>query len=311
MKASDTQAASVFDLEHVRCDFCAGERYRTRYRKPDTWLWLTPFAFPVVECLDCGLVYVNPRPTERAMARCYPASFYEKRSEAAFLAKYAVQMEYIPRLTNERVLDIGCADGDWLLFLKKAYPGISCVGVDNYHIPAASDMFEFHPRPLPECGFAPAQFDLVTAWAVWEHVHHPSDYFQAVAHCLKPGRSFVFLVTNSESIYGRRAYKEDLPRHLYHFSEKTLRAYAERFGFEFAGIHYDDRIHDGRGDGMFYYALMSLLGVDWETIRLKRVGALRTQIGRIGRFLDRIAFRGHWEAARKRSGIIICEFIRK
>lgn len=299
------------ELEHVHCDLCGGNRTRVRYRKPDTWLWLTPFAFPVVECLDCGLVYVNPRPTPRTMSHYYPAEFFAERDNERFQKQYATQLEFIPQLTGERVLDVGCARGDWLDFLRHRYPGIQCVGVDIYPQQIRYEGIEYHHRSLTECDFAENSFDLITAWAVFEHLHHPGEYFSAVANMLKKSGRFVFLVTNSESLYGRRAYREDIPRHLYHFSEKTLRLYAEKFGFEFSRIVFDDRIWDGRGHGTFYHGLMSLLGVDWETIYMKRIGAIRTQIGRIGRLLDRVVFWGHWEARMKASGIMICEFTKK
>jgi SAM-dependent methyltransferase len=299
------------EMEHVNCDFCGGNRYRVRYRKPDTWLWLTPFEYPVVECLACGLVYVNPRPTPQAMPLFYPADFFVGRDNAQFQKHYALQIKFIPPLTREKVLDIGCANGDWLNFLKKQYPDIHCVGLDIYPHHISFEHIEYFRQPLPECDFGGQSFDLITAWAVMEHLHQPGAYFAAVAKNLKKGGKFVFLVTNSESLYGRKAYKEDVPRHLYHFSEKILRLYAEKFGFDFSHIEFNDRIWDGRGQGTFYYGLMSLLGVDWETIHNKKVGLVRTQIGRIGHILDRIVFHTHWEAKRKASGIIICEFTKK
>jgi SAM-dependent methyltransferase len=299
------------ELEQVNCDLCNGYRFRIRYRKPDTWLWLTPFPYPVVECLDCGLVFVNPRPTPQSMPRFYPEEFFSGRDSERFQKQYAVQLEFIPHLTRESVLDVGCANGDWLDFLRRRYPGIRCVGVDIYPRQIRYEHIEYQRRPLPECDFAENSFDLITAWAVLEHVHRPGEYFAAVAKLLKSGGRFVFLVTNSESLYSRNAYKEDIPRHLYHYSEKTLRQYADKFAFAFSHVVFDDRIWDGRGDGTFYFGLMSLLGVDWETMRLKKVGMLRTQAGRIGRILDRIVFSVHWEARKKTSGIMVCEFTKK
>ena len=299
------------NLENVHCDFCGGSRYRVRYRKPDTWLWLTAFAYPVVECLDCGLVYVNPRPTSRVMPLFYPEEFFSHRDNSRFQNQYAVQLEFIPPLTRERVLDIGCANGDWLNFLKTKYPHIDCIGVDIYPRQIAYPHIEYFRQPLPECDFSGRSFDLITAWAVLEHLPQPGDYFAAVAKILKSGGKFIFLVTNSESLYGRKAYKEDVPRHLYHFSEKILHLYADKFGFDFSRIAFDDRIWDGRGHGTFYYGLLSFLGVDWETIHRKQVGMVRTQLGRIGHILDRIVFHTHWEAGKKASGIIICEFTKK
>lgn len=307
---SDTRKPLIY-LEYISCDFCGGNEFLTRYRKPDNWLWLNQFEYPVVECLRCGLVFINPRPTVESMNHFYPREYFNERDSSAFVKKYENQIEYVPDLKNARVLDIGCARGNWLIFLKNKYPDIDCAGVDYYCDGVDSDEIRFTKKALVDCHFQKEEFDFITAWSVLEHVHYPSSYFQEISRILKKGCKFVFLVTNSESLYGRKAYKEDVPRHLYHFSEKILRLYAEKFGFIFSHIVFDDQIWDGRGHGTFYHGLMSLLGVGWETIRLKKVGAVRAQIGRIGRILDRIVFHTHWEARKKASGIIICEFTKK
>ena len=298
-------------FEHVNCDLCGCGEYTVRYRKPDDWSWLNQFEFPVVECTRCGLVYVNPRPTAESMAYYYPEGYHDKRDTEAFQKRYALQLEFLPALTGEKVLDIGCARGEWLHFLKNKYPGIAGYGVDYYSESVLYKDIDFRKKRLPDCDFKDSFFDLVTAWAVLEHLHAPGSYFREVSRILKKGGTFFFLVTNSESLYGKKAYKEDVPRHLYHFSEKTLQQYAGRYGFDFSNCVYDNRIWDGRGGGTFYYALLSLFGVNWETIYFKKIGLFRTQIGRVGRFIDRVVFKTQWEARRHSSGVIICEFVKK
>lgn len=301
----------VIYLEHVCCDFCGSLKYRVRYRKPDTWLWLNQYEYVVVECAECGLVYINPRPTLESMAHFYPPGFHENRDNEKFQKQYEIQAEFIPALTNERVLDIGCARGDWLAHLKGRYPGIHCTGADFYSERVSYPYIEFHRALLPDCNLPESSFDIATAWAVFEHLHHPGAYFGSTARLLKPGGKLIFLVTNADSLYGRRANKEDTPRHLHHFSKKSLERYAEKFGFEMTRIAWDDRIWDGRGDGTFYHLFTGWLGLNWEKRYFNEVGFLRTLAGRFGRFMDRCIFSGHWEARRHQSGIIICEFTRK
>lgn len=298
-------------FEHVVCDLCGCPEYKVRYRKPDTFLWLNQFEFPVVECIKCGLVYVNPRPTPDSMMHYYPGDYFFNRDTPAYLEKYKIQLEFIGGLKKEKILDIGCARGDWLIFLKQEYPGIDCTGIDYYCDSVKSKDLHFQKKSLPGCDFRDSEFDLITAWSVFEHLHNPGEYFQEVSRILKKGGKFIFLVTNSESLYGKRAYKEDIPRHLYHFSPKTLSLYAGKYGFDFSRCFYDDRIWDGRGSDSFYYTSTFLFGLNWDKIYRKKIGFIKTQIGRVGRFLDKIIFRTHWEARLKRSGIIICEFTKK
>jgi len=72
--------------------------------------------------------------------------------------------------------------------------------------------------------FDEQSFDLITAWRHGK-LHQPENICRSGEIFEKGGKLF-FLVTNSESLYGRKAFKEDVPRHLYHFSEKILRLYA-------------------------------------------------------------------------------------
>lgn len=297
-------------LEHVSCDLCGGGKYKTRYRKPDAWLRLSQFEYPVVECIDCGLVYVNPRPSQESMGAFYPAGYHSGRDNLESVARYKRQAEFLPPLSKEKVLDIGCARGDFLSFLKKTSPVINACGVDYFSEGVNSDEIDFKRCSLPDAGYGDGEFDLITAWAVFEHLHRPSQYFEEVSRILKVGGSFIFLVTNSESLYGKKAFVEDIPRHIYHFSEKTLEIYAKKFGFEVRRCFYDDTIFDGRGLGTFTYTLPSLFGLTWEKILLDDVGFIHRRLRKIGHILDKLVFMTHWEAKLKMSGIMIVEFIK-
>ncbi|MFB1490579.1 MULTISPECIES: class I SAM-dependent methyltransferase [unclassified Thiocapsa] len=294
-----------FMMEHISCDFCGSDRYRVRYRKPDTWLWRDLFEYPVVECLECGLVYVNPRPPFNQMGRFYPPGYHDARNTDIHRQRYQGQAEYIPQLDRERVLDIGCARGDWLSSLKARYPGIEAHGVDAFSESVAHEDIVFHKGALPECTLPDAYFDLVTAWAVLEHVHTPSAYFAEVSRIIKPGGRFVFLVPNAESLYGRMAFMEDVPRHLYHFSPRTIHAYASRFGFRVEIIVFDDRLWDGRGWGTFRHLFRRLARIDWRGLQELRYGLFGKASLRLGSLLDLLVFSAHWEAQLGRSGIMI------
>lgn len=302
-----------FLLEHVDCDLCGGDRYRVRYRKPDDWLWGSQLEFPVVECERCGLVYVNPRPTPESMGAFYPEGYHEDRRGAVWDDRYSRELDYLDDLSPRRWLDVGCARGDFLLRARKRHPDAELHGIDPYseglRREARDAGIHFAPRSLPECDFDDDRFDVVTAWAVFEHLHHPSTYFREVARILAPGGRCFLLVTNAESLWSRRAYLEDVPRHTYHYSEATLRAYADRFGLGVERIVYDDDIWDGRGRRVFRYLAEGLVGVTWETRYSGERNLAQRAAAKIGQGLDRILFHFRWEAALRRSGILVAEFV--
>jgi SAM-dependent methyltransferase len=294
-----------FKLEHIECDLCGADKYVERYRKPDDWLFLNQFQYPVVECIQCGLVYVNPRPAEDDTGRYYPPGYHDGRDDKIHNERYALQYDYIEQFQFRRVLDVGCARGDWLGYLGGEKPGLELHGIDAFSDSVNLDTVRFQKTSLSAAVLESDYFDLVTAWAVLEHVHNPSVYFGEVSRVLTKGGRFIFLVTNAESFYGKYAYIEDIPRHLYHFSERTVAQYAHKFALNVVSVHYDDRFWDGRGTGTFHYGMGKLFGANWNSISLNRLNFLQRYAMRLGTIMDKLAFHFHWEAQLRRSGIMV------
>lgn len=292
-------------LEHVCCDLCGGNDYVERYRKPDDWLWLNQFEYPVVKCVACGLVYVNPRPIFDDMAQFYPDGYHEGRDDEVHRKRYELQLSYIQKYGGKRILDIGCAKGDWLNFIQNKWSDVELHGVDAFSTEVKGADIKFHRCPLPIADLPSDYFDLITSWAVFEHLHTPGEYFEVVSKVLRRGGKCVLLVTNAESVYGKYAYREDVPRHLYHFSEMTLSQYAEKNGLRLEEVFYDDRFWDGRGLGAFKFNMARFVGMKWRNAQYHRYGFLQHIALKLGGALDRLVFSIHWEAKLRRSGILI------
>jgi 2-polyprenyl-3-methyl-5-hydroxy-6-metoxy-1,4-benzoquinol methylase len=195
-----------------------------------------PGVFTVVECDECGLGYVNPRPTFPEMSKYYPEKYYEEgfmQNRAHHLRRYAREASYLRPIErkpgSKSLLDVGCANGDFPRFMRARGWHVEGVEVSTCSQPIAD--FKVYPQQLPDIPVHQPAYDAVTAWAVLEHVHNPMAYFRKASELLKAGGLFVFLVTNFNSPASRRLFLEDIPRHLYFFSEKTVRRYLEETGF--------------------------------------------------------------------------------
>lgn len=295
-------------LEHVSCDLCGGSRYRERYRKPDNWLRGSLFQFPVVECDGCGLVYVNPRPTMADMGAFYPAGYHDGRDGEAFRKRYAAQRARLPALGGLRVLDVGCARGDFLAYLMDAGDAFEAHGIDAFSSGVNDPRVRFTRATFDRTEYPDAHFDLVMSWAVFEHIHTPSRYFLEASRLLRPGGKLVILVTNADSCYGRHAHSEDVPRHTYHYTEKTLAAYGRKAGLSLSGVTFDDDIFDGRGRGTCRRTLGRLVGASWEREMRGEIGWHHRLVMKVGGALDALLFSTHWEARLRRSGIMIAYY---
>jgi len=103
-------------------------------------------------------------------------------------------LEFVGNVEGDRVLDVGCGDGELALHLKKR--GATVVGIDASPemIAAASARagreksdVSFQVATAERLPFADGQFDLVTAITILCFVDDAAPIFQEVARVLRPG----------------------------------------------------------------------------------------------------------------------------
>ncbi len=250
-------------MESVKCNLCNSSEHRVVYSKPDE-LYFTDEWFTVVECLNCGLGFVNPRPTRAEIFRYYPPEYYayDDLEPRFHRRRYEIEADLIrariPDGEGRLLLDIGCANGNFPRQMRKL--GWEVEGVEVSPNSKSIRDFNIYRDEFPNIPVNEPRYDAITAWAVVEGVHDPMAHFQKVAAVLKPGGIFVFLVTNFESLSSRRLFREDVPRHLYFFTEKTVREYLTRNGLALAGVERGNKIFEMRPVGWPRYYLYQLAG---------------------------------------------------
>jgi SAM-dependent methyltransferase len=135
-----------------------------------------------------------------------------------------------------RALDIGCGNGHYLLFLKAM--GWKTAGFDisdnvsaavtEAGIPIYTGSIEGLP---PHAG----AFDLITLWHALEHFHDPLGDLRTIRRLLADGGRLLIEVPNSDAITARVFrndwFQWDLPRHLSHFTPKSLARLLGEAGF--------------------------------------------------------------------------------
>lgn len=244
-------------METVSCNLCGSEDYATVYEMPDT-LFQKDEWFTVVACRRCGLGFVNPRPVAAEIQRYYPPQYYSgfERDQVYHLRRYARQAGFLEsgvRSGGKRLLDVGCANGDFPRFMRNQ--GWQVEGVEVSSTTQRITDFPVYTQQFPIIPVADPCYDAVTAWAVLEHVHNPDDYFTKAAQVLRPGGAFIFLVTNFASLSSSRLFREDVPRHLYFFTEPTVRRYLSKHGFQFVAANFSDKIFAMQAYNWLHYGL--------------------------------------------------------
>lgn len=261
--------ASGPKMETVTCNLCGSGEYQPIYRIPD-YKYHCDEWFTVVECAKCGLGFVNPRPPRDRIKRYYPSDFYDYfRQDLVFQQqRYAAEARFL-RGTDSvngrpRLLDIGCANGDFPRFMRGCGWEVEGVEVSSNSDPIED--FPVHRADFSSFPGAPRSYDAITAWAVLEHVHDPMAYFLKAGELLRPGGRFVFLVTNLASMSSRHLYMEDVPRHLYFYTDTTIHKYVMRAGMKVERVEYGSSIYRMRPYGCLWYYMLRLMRrrPDWN-----------------------------------------------
>lgn len=223
-------------LERVACNQCGSDQQTPVYERPDKQFFPDEY-FTVVECNQCGLGFVNPRPTFAEMPKYYPREYYQGQPTESFqqylIRRFTAEARFLREIERrsgpKKLLDVGCWNGNFPRFMRAR--GWDVEGVEVSEVSQRITDFPVYPQEFDRIPVDEPRYDAVTAWAVLEHVHDPMAYFRKASRVLKKDGLFVFLVTNFHSMASRCLFGEDIPRHLYFFTRETVAQYLEKTGF--------------------------------------------------------------------------------
>ena len=245
-------------MQHVVCDLCGFDRYQVRF--PSTLMdgeevSLSAYRctsngygqhHTIVECLNCGLVYANPRFDSGEMLAKYeavedPLYVEEREGRVLTFERHLRPLEKIaPPGDGRRLLDVGCHVG---VFVEiAARHGWDAWGVEPSHwaaVQAQQAGLQVVEGTMDTAGFDDAFFDVITLWDVIEHLEQPSAEVSQAFRLLKPGGMLVAHTMDLDSLFARlmgRRWPWLMEMHLYYFTRRTLAMLMEKAGFDVLGV---------------------------------------------------------------------------
>jgi SAM-dependent methyltransferase len=239
------------ELESATCLFGHLTPPEKLFDRQDWWFKL-PGEFAWYRCPDCGLLFLNPRPTPQSIAFYYPDKYAAYRpaidDESWVIMRWKrrrnlrKQIEAVSRrLVPGRLLDVGCATGNYLAEMRKLGWQVAGVELNQAAANYARDRFgmDILSGDLLESNWPDNYFDAVTLWDVLEHTHYPLASLQEINRILKPGGLLIFSLPEVNSHDARRFGPAwigyDTPRHLYLFPGESLALLFAHSGFHLLG----------------------------------------------------------------------------
>jgi len=207
--------------------------------------------FSLIRCSKCSLISTSPRPDKNSIGKYYKSEDYishfdkpKSLTDKIYFAvrKYMIskKINFIKKLKQEpiSILDFGCGAGAFISECNKQGWAIAGYEPDdtarqicdkNNKIATFSN-FEHLKNSKPE------PFDVITMWHVLEHVQDIKETLSGLTNLLKHDGLLVIAVPEHNS-FDAEFYKKywaayDVPRHLYHFNETTIKYSARMLNFD-------------------------------------------------------------------------------
>jgi len=255
---------SEASFEHVLCPLCGSDRAQPVLSATDAADPRATTLFHVVCCSGCGLHYTNPRPRSEAIGRFYSPDYRphagKSHHERPLRGWYPFDWLKVPPSSRlrPRLLDFGCGAGHFLAQMDRH--GWEAVGIDMSETAIQAIRREIgltaFAGSLPHDELEPASFDLLTMWHSLEHVHDPARILREARRLLAPSGRLIVAVPDfagwPRHWFGPAWYGLDLPRHLTHFTPRTLTTMLEKTGFRVLG-----KRHPRHADWMRNSALLA------------------------------------------------------
>jgi 2-polyprenyl-3-methyl-5-hydroxy-6-metoxy-1,4-benzoquinol methylase len=235
-------------IQIKNCPVCGATNFSEYLDLKD--FFLTGESFQLQKCDSCQFVFTNPRPDDKSLSKYYESPdylshhshgmnpvqlVYQELRRINIRNKFSLIKKLVP---NGRLLDIGCGTGEVLNYFKKKKWEVK--GIEPSRSARDFAIQKYGLDIEDESGLKKLQkdsFDIISMWHVLEHVSDLHERIHIIYDLLKPSGYLIIALPNLNS-WDAEYYKKywaafDVPRHLSHFSERTLKKLVIGHGFKY------------------------------------------------------------------------------
>ncbi|MEN8249084.1 MAG: class I SAM-dependent methyltransferase [Bacteroidota bacterium] len=203
--------------------------------------------FNINSCSKCGLRFTNPRPNDKELGSYYDSEEYishANESTSLVNSLYKIARSFTlgskRRLVNnyainKQILDVGCGTGHFLEQCKNHNWQVSGIEPNDLARNQANQLLNGNVyQDISEINNG--EFEVITLWHVLEHLPDLNDTITQLKKRLQKKGTLIIAVPNYEA-YEEKVFNEywaayDVPRHLYHFNQNSLKHLFEKHGLK-------------------------------------------------------------------------------
>ncbi|HAX62314.1 MAG TPA: hypothetical protein DCX95_07170 [Elusimicrobia bacterium] len=209
----------------------------------------------LMKCRECGLVFIDPRPTLADLKKYYTENYYfATDSVTGGYDNYLADKENLLKTFTKRIsfienyikpgkmLDVGCAFGFSLIAAKNRGWDVCGIELSDFASDIAKKQgFNIFSGTIEESPFQNGYFDCITMWDLLEHTIDPKKELLKTNQLMKNGGILTLSTPDVssflEKITGRHWLGYQSPKqHLFYFSPKSISHLLKNTGFEVTKI---------------------------------------------------------------------------
>ena len=206
---------------------------------------------------NSDLLITSPKPGNNELMKYYESEDYISHTDSKksildrvyqiiknYTIKQKIKLINAQAISDKSILDIGCGTGDFLYACNNN--GWKVKGIEpndkarNLALKKLSSE-SFLVRDIQDILINEKEtYDVITMWHVLEHVPNLQEYISNLKQLLKPNGTLIIAVPNYKS-HDADYYKNfwaayDVPRHLWHFSRKSIKHIFQRNNFKVSKV---------------------------------------------------------------------------
>jgi 2-polyprenyl-3-methyl-5-hydroxy-6-metoxy-1,4-benzoquinol methylase len=234
---------------YTKCPVCGSEKIDAVFKATDHTV--SKEVFNIVSCTSCTLRFTQDVPNAASIDPYYKSEDYISHTNTSKgIINRLYQFARKRTLANKRrliekstgiqkgaLLDVGCGTGSFINEMKQSGWQVTGLEPDDGARKIAAEIYNIRLEGMDQFYKLPAgSFDVITLWHVLEHVHDLAKYVGRLKNLLKDDGRIFIAVPNYTSL-DAIIYKEywaayDVPRHLYHFSPRSMETLMQQHGLK-------------------------------------------------------------------------------